>query len=35
VRCRGNINAVRADKKISVPVVMTREEVTAGISLLD
>jgi integron integrase len=31
----GNINAVRADKKINVPVVMTREEVAAVISLLD
>jgi len=31
----GRINAVRADKKISVPVAMTREEVAAGISLLD
>jgi site-specific recombinase XerD len=31
----GRINAVRADKKISVPVVMTREAVAAGISLLD
>ena len=31
----GRINAVRADKKINVPVVMTREEVAAVISLLD
>jgi integron integrase len=31
----GNINAVRADKKINVPVVMTREEVAAVISLMD
>jgi site-specific recombinase XerD len=31
----GNINAVRADKKINVPVVMTGEEVAAVISLLD
>jgi integron integrase len=31
----GSINAVRADKKINVPVVMTREEVAAVISLLD
>ena len=31
----GNINAVRADKKINVPVVMTREAVAAVISLLD
>ena len=31
----GRINAVRADKKISIPVVMTREEVAAIISLLD
>jgi hypothetical protein len=30
-----SINAVRADKKIKVPVVMTREEVTAVISLMD
>ena len=29
------INAVRADKKINVPVVMTREEVAAVLSLLD
>ena len=29
------INAVRADKKINVPVVMTREEVAAVISLLE
>jgi site-specific recombinase XerD len=28
-------NAVRADKKINVPVVMTREEVAAVISLMD
>src|SRR2546426_6744155 len=31
----GRINAVRADKKITVPVVMTREEVAAVISLMD
>ncbi len=31
----GRISAVRADKKINVPVVMTREEVAAVISLLD
>jgi integrase len=31
----GRINAVRADKKINVPVVMTREEVVPIISLLD
>jgi hypothetical protein len=31
----GRINAVRADKKINVPVVMTREEVAAVISLLE
>jgi integrase len=31
----GRINAVRADQKINVPVVMTREEVAAVISLLD
>jgi site-specific recombinase XerD len=31
----GSINAPRADKKINVPVVMTREEVAAVISLLD
>jgi integron integrase len=31
----GSINAVRADKEINVPVVMTREEVAAVISLLD
>jgi len=30
-----SINAVRADKKIHVPVVMTREEVAAVISLMD
>jgi integrase len=30
-----SINAVRADKKINVPVVMTREEVAAVISLMD
>jgi site-specific recombinase XerD len=30
----GSINAVRADQKINVPVVMTREEVAAVISLL-
>jgi integron integrase len=32
---QGSINAVRADKKINVPVVMTRDEVAAIISLLD
>jgi integron integrase len=32
---RGRITAVRADKKINVPVVMTREEVASVISLLD
>jgi integron integrase len=31
----GRINAVRADKKINVPVVMTREEVAKVISLMD
>ena len=31
----GSINAVRADKKLNVPVVMTREEVATVISLLD
>jgi integron integrase len=31
----GHINAVRADKKINVPVVMTREEVAAVLSLMD
>jgi integron integrase len=31
----GRINAVRADKKINVPVVMTREEVAAVLSLMD
>src|SRR5919109_3385837 len=31
----GRINAVRADKKINVPVVMTRAEVAAVLSLLD
>jgi hypothetical protein len=31
----GTINAVRADKKINVPVVMTREAVAAVISLMD
>jgi hypothetical protein len=31
----GSINTVRAAKKINVPVVMTREEVAAVISLLD
>jgi integrase len=31
----GSINAVRADKQINVPVVMTRAEVAAVISLLD
>ena len=32
---QGRINAVRADKKITVPVVMTREEVAAVLSLMD
>jgi integron integrase len=32
---QGSINAVRADKKINVPVVMTREEVASVISLMD
>ena len=31
----GSINAVRADKKVNVPVVMTRDEVAAVISLLE
>jgi len=31
----GAINAVRASKKLNVPVVMTREEVAAVISLLE
>ena len=31
----GRINAVRADKKINIPVVMTREEVAAVLSLMD
>jgi len=31
----GSIDAVRADKKINVPVVMTREEVAAVLSLMD
>ncbi len=31
----GSIHAVRADKKINVPVVMTREEVATVISLMD
>jgi integron integrase len=31
----GRIDAVRADKKITVPVVMTREEVAAVLSLMD
>ena len=31
----GSINAVRAEKKINVPVVMTREEVAAVISLMN
>jgi len=31
----GRINAIRAPKKINVPVVMTREEVASVISLLD
>jgi hypothetical protein len=30
-----SINAVRADKKMNVPVIMTREEVAAVISLMD
>jgi integrase len=30
-----SINAVQADKKVNVPVVMTRDEVAAVISLLD
>jgi site-specific recombinase XerD len=32
---QGSINAVRADKKINVPIVMTRAEVAAVISLMD
>src|SRR6266545_4060719 len=32
---QGSINAVRADKKSNVPVVMTRDEVAAVLSLLD
>jgi site-specific recombinase XerD len=32
---QGSIHAVRADKKINVPVVMTRAEVAAVISLMD
>jgi site-specific recombinase XerD len=31
----GSINAVRADKKINIPVVMTREAVAAVLSLVD
>jgi integron integrase len=31
----GYINAIRADKKVNIPVVMTREEVAAIIALLD
>jgi integron integrase len=31
----GDINAVRADRKVNVPVVMTREEVAAVISLMN
>ena len=31
----GSINAVRADKQVNVPVVMTRTEVTAVLSLMD
>jgi integron integrase len=31
----GHINAVRADRKVNVPVVMTREEVAAVISLMN
>lgn len=30
----GSINAIRADRKVNVPVVMTREEVAAVLSLL-
>ncbi|HXG17457.1 MAG TPA: integron integrase [Methylomirabilota bacterium] len=32
---QGGIDAVRADKKVTVPVVMTREEVAAVLSLMD
>jgi integron integrase len=32
---QGRINAVRADKKINVPVVMTRDEVAAVLSVMD
>jgi hypothetical protein len=32
---QGHIDAVRAGKRIDVPVVMTREEVAAVISLLE
>ena len=32
---QGSIDAVRADKKVTVPVVMTREEVAAVLSLID
>jgi integrase len=32
---QGRINAVRADEKVNVPVVMTREEIASAISLLD
>src|SRR3970040_2783212 len=32
---QGNIDAVRAHRKITVPVVMTREEVAAVLSLMD
>lgn len=31
----GSINAVRADKKITVPVVLTRDEVAAVLSFMD
>lgn len=31
----GSIDAVRADRKINVPVIMTREEVAAVLSLMD
>ena len=31
----GSINAVRADKRVTVPVVMTREEVAVVLSLMD
>jgi hypothetical protein len=32
---QGSIDAVRADEKVHVPVVMTREEVAAVLSLMD